>query len=275
LNSTYNQLPIIMMIPSQPSQKSVEIYNRLIKTPYDATEVIGQIEWQLQHQLRNSRSDGNSAVALLQALNMQGKAEEAQNLALDIWGIKHLLSEDAKPTFIYLLTGLGMFEKALQLGPEELSAWNGNMLGPTLQAIGIGLGDLNILNAASNLVALNPKGSEQLSGFISSWSDIGLDKHFHQQQATVHKVMEGKFTEYSAIFQDAEADDIELCVYYHVQGDRRKRRMLEEAIDDAIASFYDGIGGVDDPFYFTARLNYIVADITSKWPIKLDATKPS
>ncbi|MBT3886905.1 MAG: hypothetical protein HOF70_19145 [Rhodospirillaceae bacterium] len=275
MNSTYNQLPIIMMIPSQPSQKSVEIYNRLIKTPYDATEVIGQIEWQLQHQLRNSRSDGNSAVALLQALNMQGKAEEAQNLALDIWGIKHLLSEDAKPTFIYLLTGLGMFEKALQLGPEELSAWNGNMLGPTLQAIGIGLGDLNILNAASNLVALNPKGSEQLSGFISSWSDIGLDKHFHQQQATVHKVMEGKFTEYSAIFQDAEADDIELCVYYHVQGDRRKRRMLEEAIDDAIASFYDGIGGVDDPFYFTARLNYIVADITSKWPIKLDATKPS
>ena len=264
-----------MMIPSQPSQKSVEIYNRLIKTPYDATEVIGQIEWQLQHQLRNSRSDGNSAVALLQALNMQGKAEEAQNLALDIWGIKHLLSEDAKPTFIYLLTGLGMFEKALQLGPEELSAWNGNMLGPTLQAIGIGLGDLNILNAASNLVALNPKGSEQLSGFISSWSDIGLDKHFHQQQATVHKVMGGKFTEYSAIFQDAEADDIELCVYYHVQGDRRKRRMLEEAIDDAIASFYDGIGGVDDPFYFTARLNYIVADITSKWPIKLDATKPS
>ena len=139
MNSTYNQLPIIMMIPSQPSQKSVEIYNRLIKTPYDATEVIGQIEWQLQHQLRNSRSDGNSAVALLQALNMQGKAEEAQNLALDIWGIKHLLSEDAKPTFIYLLTGLGMFEKALQLGPEELSAWNGNMLGPTLQAIGIGL----------------------------------------------------------------------------------------------------------------------------------------
>jgi len=257
-----------MPISNEPALKSVEIFNQLILLPFDATEEIGRIEWQLRQLRRSSCSDGNSSVALLQALIMQGKAGEAHALAIEIWDKRYLLSDDAIEGFTYMLASLGEFEKSLEIGPDEYDDWSGKLFAPTLLEIGVGLGDLDILSVAIDMLAIDSEFQVELKSLLSSWTEIGLAKYFHEQQSVIRQVMDGKFTEYTTLIQKTEGGGIELCVLYHVRENRLERRSLEELIDESIVNFYAGTD-IDDPFYFNAHLNYIVADVTSKWPPKI------
>ncbi len=247
----------------QPAPKSVQIYNKLIETPYDDQENIARFEWQLLLENRKNPLDMELSVALLQAYAMQGKAEDANVLAKTIWPHRMNLGVDAYQTYLALLTCTGFFERVVEECPRETVKAGHPLLRGAFLESAFALGSVELISEFADLCyADDAQGRKEFRELIKLLAENGLLENFVGHQKVVADVMAGKFTEYHFAVQDSD-DDFELIVNYFVRGDRKERRLLENAIDDALSEFYLGLGR--EPFFYEHFLNYLVLDISSHW----------
>lgn len=247
------------MPPGAPAPASIDLYNKLIHLPYSDTTSIGQIEFRLRQMRRKDSTDVRAAVALLQALLMSGKAEEAIELADWIWGVQSWLEYDTKETFSTQLIHLGHFDRSKEFiiplidAPEiknrdELILW--------ASYVATGLGDLQQLQ---KIAEKTPDRDLQMfiEAFRAKLLETDLERHFSKHQSIVHDVVFGHQCAYHVNPLEID-EEPELSVYVFVDAPRLERRRLEDQIDAALETYYRDAGidpGAYVPLITTSILN--------------------
>ncbi len=251
----------------QPASKAHELYNKLIRTPYSASAEIGAIEWQLRRLRKQRPHDPETAVALLQSLVMQGKAEEAHDVAALAWGLRNKLQGGPRLTFMAQLAGLGLFDRVIDLGPDRLTDWGAStdLLGLLIQAA-LGQGDLSLAHRALEINEWPLL--QKLVGFEDALKKADLARFFRGHQGTVAEAMRDRFTDYFAGLIATE-EGVELAVRIYVHAEFQQRRSLEQRIDTALQHYYEEAGV--DPHAHTPLITTNVVDIAAQAPSTTEA----
>lgn len=209
-----------------PAAKVNQLYNELIHLPYDQEQRIEQIGWQLRSLMRQQPRDIPVRVALVYALAMAGKAEEARDLAQGLWQFRHAMDAEVQRTYAKSLVDLGLYE----LAPDLRDRFAAEDAGVLERHIAVGLGNAAFFSVLAEHV---PVGLKTLFLALAKCPD-----YFQARQAAVRAVVAGRQVAYQTIPVPADDDgwDAELDVSIYVAGDFRERRLLEDQIDDAVAA---------------------------------------
>lgn len=247
----------------QPAALSVDLYNKLINLPYSETTEIGRIAWRLRSARARSPGDPRIAAAYLQALLMSGQADEAIELADQIWAWRRVLEVDVALSFGCQLLELGMYKRSLDLlrsrfTPAELIACDS--YGSVIQNA-LALGDIGLLKE----VVSGLPHSDRLGPMVRLLDQSGLRDYFAEHQRIVAAAVFGKQTGYLADVVEVNGRN-EFRNTIFVRGERRERRALEERIDAALDEYYASAGlppGAHAPW-----LSTVVLDVRAHWSPK-------
>ncbi len=250
------------MSAAQPASESVNSFNALIQLPFEKRDEIRALEWKLRGLHRKSPSDMETAVALLVALIMVGNAYEAHKLASRIFDQRQLLSQHTELTLVNSFVSLGLFERffAFSNAKEESLRNDPTQIARAFVAA-YGLGDISRIRQLAS-ISDNLERKRLSENFLSCLSSHNLDTHFSGHQNTVQEVMGGRYTEYHAFPSEGGNGELEVIIF--VDAETKERRLMENEIDDALASYYEGLGV--DPMLHTKAITTLVMDISSRWP---------
>ena len=219
------------MAESAPLEEAVEIFNDLVQRAPEEADALARLEWRLRSVVRARHGDPLPEVALLYALMMTGKAQEAGLLSDRIWHRKHLLGIEQLATYLIVLAQIGSYENATVLF-DELRQHRASIPGTTnLDSIGVvifwGLGDLDRL-ASTIAEASSPMGV--WPAFIDEITEIGFAAQLAERQAIVREKTAGRQVFNQLVLTPGTYRAWQLSRYVYLNEDYASRLALEEEI---------------------------------------------
>jgi hypothetical protein len=234
------------MADGLPAQEAVEIFNKLVRTaPVEARE-IARAEWRLRALGRARPGDITVEVALLYALQMSGKADEAVRLAERLWHRRNFMPAEQLDTFLFELAHLGMYEKADEI-LGEIRDGDGARLITNIDAVAVTvswcLGDIERASAAIKEAPPSVWGNWLV--FVDQIKGLGFGPHL----AARYKIIRQKTFQRQCLSQlvltPGGEFPLELTHYVYVAGSYEERVALEEEIQITLDSYFEplGLGG--------------------------------
>ncbi|MDK9720756.1 MAG: hypothetical protein OEL53_06185 [Rhodospirillales bacterium] len=238
-----------------PVNKAIDFYNQLVPLAYDQKDEIGRLAWKLQSLHHKDHRDLDASVALLSALSMLGKANEAHDLANEIWAHRFLLKPQAAATYKSNLFKIGEWDRFYSL---STSLSGGTAHPKDQEAYSVITGDAEYLRSLSNVSENDPR----FVALAVTMAKAGILDFFTGHQSTVHRSLGGRFTNLAyAVFNEEDSDDVNLNCVYFIDAPLSERRAIESRIDSDLAAYYLS-QGVEPSIYSTILIS-MVCDIDS------------
>lgn len=238
----------------------IERFNYLSGLDYENVIEIDKISSQASDVINHDSSNLLARLLLLQTKLMLGKADDAMNLANDIWSRGGNIDDVSRSIFIGQLVDVGLFEWAKVLIDTIVKDddFNFKLFYPPMLACAVGLGDFELLEKLSNHPE-NKEHSEMLYEFIEVHRMEGLDQLFSKQQKLLNNTLKGKQTAYEILITE-ERGFAEMEVGVFVGGESIERQVLQDKINKDVDIFYHKNSKVPLNNFITS-----IFDIKSHW----------
>lgn len=250
------------MVGGLPVEEAVEIFNDIVKRTGEETHELARSEWRLRAIARSRPGDVVIEVALLYALLMNGKADEANRLAERLWPRRASLEVEQLSTFLFELTHLGQFEKAADL-LEKLIETGGRKLVPAVDAIAVaiswGLGDIDGLSKALAEAPSPDWGS--WPAFLDELRRVGLAKYLPERQRVVRTKIVGRQCFTQLLLTSSIPALWEMTRYVYISDTYEDRVTIEEEIRTELDVYFAQFGDIKvDHWDYIAEL---IASVSS------------
>ena len=227
------------MASVSPADETVAIFNTLVRTAPAETEAIARAEWRLRSILRSRPDDVAGEVALLYALLMLGKADEALPKAEHLWHMRNIMPVEQLGTFLFELAHLGIYENAAALLDHmRQDDTDGSVANFDAVAVNVawGLGDIEGAAAAMAVGRSSVWGSWLV--FLDEIRRLGLAAHLTGRQKIVRQRTFGRQCLSQLILTPGAEYPQELTHYIYLSGTYEDRLKIEDEIHSALDEYF-------------------------------------
>jgi hypothetical protein len=227
------------MASVSPADETVAIFNTLVRTAPAETEAIARVEWRLRSLVRSRPNDSVVEVALLYALLMLGKADEALPMAERLWHMRNIIAVEQLGTLLFELAHLGMYEKAVVL-LDDMRQANAEAFVTNFDVVAVniawGLGDIK--RAAAAMTVGRPSVWGSWLAFVDEIKRSGLAPHLNGRQKIVREKTFGRQCLSQLILTPGAEYPQELTHYVYISGNYEDRLNLEDEIHSALDNYF-------------------------------------